>query len=58
MSDDDFRTYIDELLNDPVKMAELLKQMEESIEKERQIEFEYQLQQRRSWDEHKHDTYY
>jgi hypothetical protein len=55
---DKLKAYIDELLKDPVRMAELNKHMEDMVEREREREFEYQLQQREAWDKHKHDTYY
>lgn len=45
-------------LEDPVRMAEICKEMQAHISEIDKREEEYILEQRRLWDVHKHDTYY
>jgi hypothetical protein len=58
MTREELRAAINKLLNDPVAMAELYKSIRESNEALIAREEEYELEQRRLWDKHKHDTYY
>jgi len=45
-------------LEDPVRMAEILKEMQEHLSEIDEREEAYRIEQRRLWDKHKHDTYY
>jgi len=57
MTDDELKEAFAKLFSDPVVMAEMHKRMQDMLEEEMEREQAYQLEQRRAWDNHKHETY-
>jgi len=58
MTKEDLIAILLKQLEDPVRMAEIRKEMQEHLSEIDRREEEYQREQRRLWDLHKHDTYY